>query len=481
MGLEDLYKNRTVVTDDYNLGHWLMKCNADWETSHIYNRNRSMILFGFWENVIHTLNTQITDKMIGDADKYAAEMDMPFPRKLFERVVDELNGRIPLCIEALPEGTFVPKGTPFAQVSNTVEGFGELVSWWEGLFVHSFFPSGCATMAYEMRRYLENNNYRLSKIHSFGFRGYPSLESAYWGGMAWCLFLPGTDDFHLKQHLPSSIKISSINAMAHKVVQQFDREIDAYKYAISAIADRERKEWRMLSMVIDTYDAWQFIEKYMPEVLLFALDSKVHLVLRPDSSDTLEQGLAILKYKTTHKIEHLSCIIGDDMNLERVKYFDSELLKAGFNPNDMTYGIGSGYYNHIDRNFLGFSMKTAFSNNKPRMKFSASGKISLPGRVRLAYDENIRMKVYPYNSAKQNDDDTVPNLYEIVYFYDSSVPDAKPVIKHAHYEETWNRAQTALHKIDKYRQEKIVVSDEILKIIEEIKQNHMPVTTRISV
>jgi nicotinamide phosphoribosyltransferase len=162
MGLEDLYKNRTVLTDDYNLGHWLMKCNADWETSHIYNRNRSMILFGFWENVIHTLNTQITDKMIGDADKYAAEMDMPFPRKLFERVVDELNGRIPLCIEALPEGTFVPKGTPFAQVSNTVEGFGELVSWWEGLFVHSF-------------------NYRLSKIHSFGFRGYPSLESAYWG------------------------------------------------------------------------------------------------------------------------------------------------------------------------------------------------------------------------------------------------------------------------------------------------------------
>ena len=134
------------------------------------------------------------------------------------------------------------------------------------------------------------------------------------------------------------------------------------------------------------------------------------------------------------------------MNLERVKYFDSELLKAGFNPNDMTYGIGSGYYNHIDRNFLGFSMKTAFSNNKPRMKFSASGKISLPGRVRLAYDENRRMKVYPYNSAKQNDDDTVPNLYEIVYFYDPSVPDAKPVIKHAHYEETWNRAQTALHE-----------------------------------
>lgn len=482
MTLDDLYKNSAVLTDDYNLGHWLMKCNVDWETSHIYNRNRSMILFGFWENVIHTLDTKITDKMIVDANRYAVEMDMPFPRKLFERAVDELNGRIPLCVQALREGTFVPKGTPFAQISNTVEGFGELVSWWEGMFVHSFFPSGCATMAFEMRRYLENNKYRLTKIHSFGFRGYQSLEAAYWGGMAWCLFLPGTDDFHLKQHLPTSIKISSINAMAHKVVQQFDSEVDSYKYAISAIADRKGKEWRMLSMVIDTYDAWQFIEKYMPKVISFALDNKVHLVLRPDSGNTLEQGIAILKYKSSNRIERLSCIIGDDMDFERVKYFDTELLKAGLNPNDMTYGIGSGYYNHIDRNLLGFSMKTAFSNKKPRMKFSASGKTSLPGQVRLAYDEKRRMKVYPYNLSKQNDDEsTTPNLYETVYFFDPLGPGNTPVIKHPHYEETWNRAQTVLHEIDNYTHEKIVVSDEILKIMKDIKQDYMPMTTRVSI
>ena len=212
MGITRLYKNRLVLTDDYNLGHWLMKCNIDWETSHIYNRNRSMILFGFWENVIQTLNTCITSKMIDDAERYAARMGMPFPRKMFERVVDELNGRIPLHVEALSEGTYVPRGTPFSQISNTVEGFGELVSWWEAMFVHSFFPSGCATMAFEMGSYLDHSNYRPTKIHSFGFRGYPSLESAYWGGMAWCLFLPGTDDFHLRQHLPSSIRISPINA-----------------------------------------------------------------------------------------------------------------------------------------------------------------------------------------------------------------------------------------------------------------------------
>ena len=80
-------------------------------------------------------------------------------------------------------------------------------------------------------------------------------------------------------------------------------------------------------------------------------------------------------------------------------------------------------------------MKTAFSNLKPRMKFSASGKTSLPGRVRLGYDENGKMKVYLSRSSMKTSD-TAPNLYEIMYLYDPSVPDDKPVIKFPDYEET---------------------------------------------
>ena len=58
-----------------------MKCNVDWETSHIYNRNRSMILFGFWENVIHTLNTHIIARMIDDADRCVLKWICHFQEK----------------------------------------------------------------------------------------------------------------------------------------------------------------------------------------------------------------------------------------------------------------------------------------------------------------------------------------------------------------------------------------------------------------
>ena len=236
----------------------------------------------------------------------------------------------------------------------------------------------------------------------------------------------------------------------------------------------------MLSMVIDTYDSWQFIKKYMPEVVVFALDKKVHLVLRPDSGDTLDQGTAILKFKSSHNIEHLSCIIGDDMDFQRIVYFDKELIKNHLDPNDMIYGLGTGFYKHIDRNFLGFSMKTAFSNSKPRMKFSASGKTSLPGRVRLVYDEEGKMKVYLSRSSKQHSDTASPNLYETVYLFDPSALDDVPVIKNPVYEDTWQRSQSVLHNDDRNKQDKILIADEILRIMSKIKRTFIPISRTIS-
>ena len=76
--------------------------------------------------------------------------------------------------------------------------------------------------------------------------------------------------------------------------------------------------------------------------------------------------------------------------------------------------------------------------------------------------------------------DTAPNLYEIMYLYDPSIPDDKPVIKFPDYEVTWHRSQTILREIDINGQEKIVVSNEILKIMEKIKQIYIPMTSTIS-
>ena len=144
-----------------------------------------MILYGFNETVNHILNRQIDVGMVMEAEELAHKMGMKFPTEMWMNCVDRMKGYIPLKVEALPDGTYVPKGTPFAQITNTEEGFGELVTWWEGIFLHTSFPSACATRAYEMRKYLDDNHLPKHRLHSFGFRGHRSPQDAYWATTAW--------------------------------------------------------------------------------------------------------------------------------------------------------------------------------------------------------------------------------------------------------------------------------------------------------
>src|SRR5215813_7795848 len=200
-----MYVNRLLQTDVYNLSHGYMKCNVDFEASHIVNRNLSMILFGFDAAVHDILDYKVKEDDIIEASNCARSMNMEFPSELFYKAMKYDSIGDIIQVEALPDGTWVPRGTPFVQVSNLVEGFGELVTWWEPLFLHPWFASSCATRALEMKQYLEQRKESLFRFHSFGFRGHRSMEDAYWAARAWSLILPSTDDFNVVTDLPGQL------------------------------------------------------------------------------------------------------------------------------------------------------------------------------------------------------------------------------------------------------------------------------------
>ncbi|EFM10459.1 hypothetical protein PaecuDRAFT_2895 [Paenibacillus curdlanolyticus YK9] len=332
--IKSIRNNPLLLTDSYNLSHPRLKCNMDWEVSHLYNRREGMILYGFREIVGDLLSIQITETHVTEAEQCAAMQGLRFPSELFLRVVRECNGYAPIAVESLPEGTWCPAGTPFAQVFNTVEGFGELVTWWEGMFMHAYFPSGCATEAFHLRRYLEAKQAEhgydesfLWRIHSFGFRGHRSLEDAYWAGTAWNLSLQGTDDFHTTLHTPHAV-IGSIAALAHKVTQQFDDEKECFERAIDETAAAGE---RMVALVIDTYDANRVIQQYLPELGLRARERGVRIVLRPDSGDVLQQAIDIYEVAKAHELlDVVGVIIGEGMNAAQVKRYDAKLEEKGF-------------------------------------------------------------------------------------------------------------------------------------------------------
>jgi len=404
--LKEIYSNPLVLTDVYNLSHHYLKENVDYEISHIYNRSRSMILYGFNETVINLLNQQIDVAMVMHAEECAKKMGMKFPVDMWMKLVDGLDGWIPLKVEALPDGTYVPKGTPFAQITNTEEGFGELVTWWEGIFLHSSFPSACATRAYEMREYLVQHHLPLNRLHSFGFRGHRSLQDAYWATTAWNLFLTGTDDFHGQYHCPNA-KLGSIPATAHKTIQQFDEEKQGY---IHAIDQAKEKGHKVVALVIDTYDPLKFIhEGMMRDVMEHAEKQGMNIVLRPDSGDLMDQAVIIYGMSKFWEFNNVSMIIGEGMSLEKVKEYDDTLRRRKIPLKFMNYGVGSGYYNDLDRDYLGFAMKTSYSNGKDRMKLTKSNpfKRSIPGCVNIVKEDNELVVDY-----------TRDGLFETVYDMD---------------------------------------------------------------
>ena len=375
---DETFYNPIMTTDAYNLSHYFLKENVDKEISLIFNRNRPMILNGF-SQVVHSIVAQpINQSMINQASREAYNMGMPFPLEMWERVINEFDGYLPLRIEALPDGTWCPKGTPFAKITNTEKGFGELVTWFEPVLLHTSFDSGCATRAFEIRKYLDDNKLNPLRIHSFGMRGHNSMENAIKAGKAWRLFLNGTDDFHTQW--VTDAKGKSIPATAHKTIQQFNNELDAYYHSIDAT---KANGFNIVAIVIDTYDPIVFIKYYAKRVAEYARARDVHVVFRPDSGDVFNQAYAL--YCTMWSaglLGNTSVIIGESVTLDKIREWDIKFRALGVDLNYINYGMGAGFYRDIDRDYLGFAMKTSYSNGENRMKFSADPiKQSIPGNV----------------------------------------------------------------------------------------------------
>lgn len=468
--LKDIRRNPLMLTDCYNLSHERLKINTDWEVSHMYNRKSSMILFGFEEIATDLLSQRIEQWMIDEADDNAKRLGLIFPKEMFERVIEQCDGNIPLKVELLKEGIYCPVGTPFAQIRNTVEGFGELVTWWEGIFIMAYFPSTCATESFNMREYLESKQYEygfddsfLWRFHSFGFRGHKSLEDAYFAGTAWNLFLQGTDDFHVAQHMPIGV-MGSISALAHKVTQQFDDEYECFTHAIKQTAESGEK---VVALVIDTYDAWSVINNDIIGLSKYAEKLGVNLVFRPDSGNILEQALAIYKLKEQNGLENISVIIGESISFEVAREYDRWFESNGVPLNFINYGVGAGFYKKIERDTLGWAMKTAFSNGEPRMKLVKSNpfKQSIPNMVHLRYNKFGEMVIH---------DGDGKGLYDVIYDYqitgeDESTKYVKKVTG-VHFDKVRKKALS--HSIDNLMQEKILLSKETQERIKEFTDKH---------
>lgn len=309
-------------------------------------------------------------------------------------------GYLPLEIKALPEGTLVPMRVPIFTIKNTLPEFFWLTNMLETLLSNILWkPCTSATTAFQ---YLKTfNQYATETVgsdnsfipwqgHDFSFRGMSGIEDAIMSGAGHLLSFAGTDtipaiDF-LEQYYNANCETEliggSVPATEHSVMCMGtqDNEIGTFERLITEVYPAGT-----VSIVSDTWDFWQVITEFLPELKKKILARNGKVVIRPDSGDPVkiiagdpEAPVGSPEYKGAvecmweifggtitdkgYKLldGHIGLIYGDSITTERQLAILESLKQKGFASYNVVLGIGSYTYEYVTRDTFGFAMKATY-------------------------------------------------------------------------------------------------------------------------
>lgn len=411
------------------------------ELKPICHDNR-MVFYGLADFIKTHLTTPVTHADIDEAAEFMKTAHsfggpLPFPEKLWRRVVDEYGGFLPIQIIGIEEGfTFFP-GEPVIQVISE-PGFGELAAFIEPLMVGMV---ACASARATIARHwldacrneivndryrngtLDNNvfhslpqevrdeidGYARFMIHDFGMRASSVEEESNLLGRAHLLTFHGTDTFNAayiawKQGAKRPTG-TSILALAHRIVQGHDTEDDAFR----AIAKASREGVPVASYVADCYN---FAEALGRLAVMAEENPDLTIVVRPDSGDYVQNVVDIV----SKNIPNLRFINGDSMNPKKVTEIWDALIKAG---HDATthgiFGVGGFLRNSANRDTFSVAYKLAAKSHdlEAVCKLSeAIGKRSVPGLVKLDSMSVSGPSVSPTYSVEEALENGYVNWYQ---------------------------------------------------------------------
>ncbi|CAG0879526.1 unnamed protein product [Darwinula stevensoni] len=350
------------------------------------------------------------------------------------------EGRIPLRIKAVPEGTVVPT----RNVLFTVENTDPMVPWLTNFFEvgHSFlralicfshlrkslkdcspctqtilvqvwYPMTVATNSrYQkeiLAKYLLETGESLQglhfKLHDFGYRGVSSVESAAIGGAAHLVNFMGSDTVAslamVRKYYHCPMAGFSVPATEHSTMTTWGREgeLDACRNML------EKFPRGIVSVVSDSYNVWNVCENIWGEDLKDMIVERGRhggrLVVRPDSGDPEKVVVKVLEilghafgtrtnckgYKVLPS--YLSVLQGDGVSYETLGSVLENMKLAGWSAENVIFGSGGALLQRIDRDTQKCAYKCCHAVingqgiNVYKDPITDSGKKSKKGRLTL--------------------------------------------------------------------------------------------------
>jgi nicotinamide phosphoribosyltransferase len=429
--------NLLLLTDSYKFTHWKQYPP---ETQKVYSYFESRggqfpatLFFGLQFFIKEYLAGQVvTAEKIDEAEAMIAGhlgSKEYFNRKGWEHILNRHSGRLPVIINAVPEGSLVNTSNVLMTVENTDEECYWLTNYLETLLVQAWYPTTVATLSFYMKeliaKYLtetggiEGVNF---KLHDFGFRGVSSVESAGIGGLAHLVNFRGTDTFQAvvygKKYYGEPMAGFSIPAAEHSTITSWgkDNETRAFKNMLDQFPSG------LVAVVSDSYDIFKACKDKWGSELKNAVENRNGtLVIRPDSGDPEKIVLQVLEIlgdsfgysKNAQGYKELNpkvrVIQGDGVDFKSVDAILHGLKIKGWSAANVAFGMGGALLQKLNRDTQKFAFKCSqvIVDSVPRDVFKSpitdQGKKSKAGRLRLIQKEG-EFQTVPYEPTRPGDD-----------------------------------------------------------------------------
>lgn len=379
--------NIALMTDSYKLTHHKQyPKGTEYVYSYFEAREGSeypyTVVFGIQWILNHLQGAVITKQDVDEAQKFCLAhfgADL-FNREMWDIIINEHNGHLPIRIKAVPEGTIVPNSNVLMTIENTDPRCAALTNHLETWLCHLWYSCNVATLSRRtkemMKDYLVATSDNLDHIdfmlHDFGMRGVSSMESAAIGGAAHLVNFKGTDtviaitllrQFYGADEMPGF----SVPATEHSVMTALGREGEFEQ------VERLLKLYPtgILSVVSDSYDIFNACRMYGTRFKEQILARDGRFVVRPDSGNPVETVLKCLNilgefFGTTknskgYKIlpPQIGLIWGDGVDYYGIQEILEAMTNMKWAADNIVFGMGGGLLQKHNRDTQRFAFKAS--------------------------------------------------------------------------------------------------------------------------
>jgi nicotinamide phosphoribosyltransferase len=418
-----LMHNRLFLTDSYKVSHAPQYPPGTRRVDSYFESRGGeyddVVFFGLRYLLMRYLAQPITISEIDEAERLYYDHLGPdiFNRAGWLNILERYDGRLPVAIRAVPEGTVVPTHNVLMTIHNTDEDAPNpsywLTNWLETLLVQVWYPSTVATISREIKKVLRAALLRSAEsldgldhmLHDFGCRGSTSMESAAIGGAAHLVNFRGTDTVPavalLRRYYGAECAGVSIPASEHSTITSWgrDHEVDAYRNML------QRYPKGLVACVSDSWDIYRAVRELWGRELranVMARDGK--LIVRPDSGEptvvlprvldsagnAFGQSMNGKGYRMLDP--HVGFIQGDGIKRHTVGPILDAVMDAGWSAANLAFGSGGGLLQDCDRDTQNFAFKCNSIRVGDELRdvykdpVEASWKASKRGRLALVRD-----------------------------------------------------------------------------------------------